>query len=74
MSKKRLNATIRNMVTAYIQKNGKTMTVKVIDYIIDNLPDPRVTRQRVSGNISALCCKFNMLTCVNSQLIIGGKI
>ncbi len=69
MSKKRLNATIRQMVTAYVQKNGKTLTVKVIDYVINNLSDPRVTRQRISGNISALCCRYNTLTCINSYIM-----
>lgn len=64
-----LNSMIRQMVVSYITANGKTLTVKVIDYIVDNLSDTRVTRQRVSGNISALCCKFNQLTCVNSCLM-----
>ncbi len=69
MSKKQLNATIRNMVTSYVNKNGKTLTVRVIDYVAANLQDPRVTRQRISGNISALCCKFNTITCINSYIM-----
>ncbi len=66
---KQLNAMIRNMVTSYISRNGKAVTVDVVDYVANNLSDPRVTRQRICGNISALCCKFNVLNCVDSQLM-----
>lgn len=69
MTIKQLNLIIRNMVTSYITKNGKSATVDVVDYVANNLYDPRVTRQRICGNISALCCKFNVLICVNSQLM-----
>ena len=69
MSKKQLNYQIRAIITAYIANNSGIRTVKVIDYVMSQNLDPRVTRQRVSGNISALCCKYNTLTCSNGCLM-----
>ena len=71
MSKKQLNILIRQMIVGIrnASGNGGIKVVDAIDYVITNLSDPRVTRQRVCGNISALCCKFCQLSCVNGYLI-----
>ena len=68
MSINMLNFTIRQMVLNYIAAHGTTLTVNVIDYVVYHIKDKRATRQRVSGNISSLCCVYNQLTCAFSSL------
>ena len=54
-----------------IMKGAKT--VDIITAVIKNitkkgLATPYLTRQRVSGCISACCCKFMIATCIDSRL------
>lgn len=54
-----------------IMKGAKTVDIitKVIDNITKNgQANPYLTRQRVSGCISACCCKYGIATCINSRL------
>lgn len=62
-------AEIRSLLT--IMKGAKTVDfiTKVIDNITKKgLANQYLTRQRVSGCISACCCKYGIATCINSRL------
>ncbi len=68
MSKKTLNALIRQMIVGYVAGNGPTLASSAIDFVTKNMTDPRVTRERVSGNISAICCIYHQLSYANGYL------
>ncbi len=72
-----LNFQIRSVVEAYVRMNTGIETVKVIDYIMDTMSliistdmKEYLTRERVSGNISALVEKFKTLDCKDSCLYV----
>ena len=63
-----LNQSIRKEIVAVVAVAGTVPTKSVIDQVVASMQQKRVTRQRIAGNISALCCKFNRLSCKNSSL------
>lgn len=69
MSKKVLNATMRQLLVSYVKGNGKVSVISAINFIVGNFLDPRVTRERASGNISALVCYYKELSYCNGYLM-----
>lgn len=73
--KKRANSIICNEIIRIVTKNNGMASVKVIDLVMSNLKNdavvlPFLRRQRVSGDISALVCKYMSLKCINSCLYV----
>lgn len=73
MSKKALNVLIRQKIVNHVLGNnmagkGPTSSIATIDFVTQNMTDPRVTRDRVSGNISAVCCRYKQLSYADGYL------